>query len=281
MAVLAPSLVRCRAEINARWPIRNQHGKYTDSDGWIGDTAHQHQGSASDHNPNERGVVDAIDVDVDGIDPRVLVAAAIAHPATNYVIWNRTIWSRAYGFRPRDYTGSDPHTNHVHISVMQSVAAENNTQTWRLAGGVVVVSTGGSRSPLPMLQQGSQGGGVRKAQALLDVFGAHLVVDGDFGPATAAAVRSFQGSHGLQADGIVGPLTWTALAGGLPELQRRSAGADVERLQALLDVFGAHLVVDGDFGPATDAAVRSFQGSHGLNADGLVGPLTWTALLTR
>ena len=37
-------------------------------------------------------------------------------------------------------------------------------------------------------------------------------------------------------------------------------------------------MVDGDFGAITEAAVRAFQESHGLTPDGIVGPLTWSAL---
>jgi peptidoglycan hydrolase-like protein with peptidoglycan-binding domain len=49
-------------------------------------------------------------------------------------------------------------------------------------------------------------------------------------------------------------------------------------LQLDLNKSGAGLVVDGAFGPATDAAVRHLQSAHGLTADGIVGPATWHVL---
>ncbi|MBR4394288.1 MAG: peptidoglycan-binding protein [Oscillospiraceae bacterium] len=37
---------------------------------------------------------------------------------------------------------------------------------------------------------------------------------------------------------------------------------------------------DGDFGPATEKAVRGFQTLKDLDPDGKIGADTWTALLT-
>ena len=55
------------------------------------------------------------------------------------------------------------------------------------------------------------GNGTRKIQEGLNLCGADLDVDGEFGPKTEAAVIAFQEEHGLEADGIVGPDTWEAL----------------------------------------------------------------------
>lgn len=64
-----------------------------------------------------------------------------------------------------------------------------------------------------------------------------------------------------------------------PRLRRGSEGRPVEDLQSLLNVLGDHLVIDGKFGPITEAAVKGYQGSRGLTQDGIVGMNTWTALL--
>lgn len=67
------------------------------------------------------------------------------------------------------------------------------------------------------------------------------------------------------------------------DLQRGSTGQAVSQLQAgLKRVFASYagnLEVDGDFGPATEAAVREFQErTDGLTVDGVVGPATKKAL---
>lgn len=65
-----------------------------------------------------------------------------------------------------------------------------------------------------------------------------------------------------------------------PVLQVGAAGRDVADLQHLLNNTELHprLTPDGDFGPATDSAVRGYQASRGLGVDGICGPQTWEAL---
>ncbi|WP_426404169.1 peptidoglycan-binding domain-containing protein [Streptomyces sp. R-07] len=72
-----------------------------------------------------------------------------------------------------------------------------------------------------------------------------------------------------------------ALAGAsVPTRSKGNRGSDVTALQYLLNGQGAQLAADGVFGAGTDTAVRSFQSSRGLDADGIVGPDTWWALVT-
>lgn len=63
-----------------------------------------------------------------------------------------------------------------------------------------------------------------------------------------------------------------------PTLKKGSKGSDVKMLQQALNTKGFNLVVDGDFGLATDTAVRQFQEASSLEVDGIVGPATWKAL---
>ncbi|MEU5721567.1 hypothetical protein ABZ783_07070 [Micromonospora sp. NPDC047738] len=130
---LAPSLAVLRAEINQRWPNRDRT-----SDGWIGDTAHQAQGSRSDHNPNARGSVDAIDVDEDGLDFAVVFAAIKRHPSARYVIYERKLYHRLRGWKPEPYTGPNPHDKHFHLSIDQTREAEQNTRPWGVKKAMTV-----------------------------------------------------------------------------------------------------------------------------------------------
>ncbi|MCK1794804.1 peptidoglycan DD-metalloendopeptidase family protein [Streptomyces sp. XM4193] len=126
------------------------------------------------------------------------------------------------------------------------------------------------------LNPGASGQRVRAVQSLMNQRGAGLVVDGAYGKVSSDAVKAFQKSKGLVADGQVGPLTWPVL---VYTLRQGAKGDHVKGLQAVLNKRGAGLVVDGEFGGVSTTAVRTFQGANRLVVDGEAGPLTWQALV--
>lgn len=128
---------------------------------------------------------------------------------------------------------------------------------------------------------------VKELQRLLRRHELPVRVDGIYGRNTAAAVRWFQRSQGLRADGVVGPATYSALRRSkpLPRFTRTLSlrrpfqrGRDVVHLQRALRRAGYRVAVDGRFGRQTDRAVTRFQRKHGLAPDGTVGPETWAEL---
>ncbi|GLH94889.1 hypothetical protein [Phytohabitans aurantiacus] len=122
---LAPALAVGRSEVNRRWPKRDK-----DSDGTIGDAAHQ--ASRSDHNPNLRESVDAWDMDKDGVDVWEVIRAFQRHPSAHYWIFQEQIADADDGWRRRSYSGDNPHNQHVHFSIRQSAAAEQDRRPWGL-----------------------------------------------------------------------------------------------------------------------------------------------------
>ena len=67
-----------------------------------------------------------------------------------------------------------------------------------------------------------------------------------------------------------------------PILARGDTGPAVAAAQAALHISRQALGaggIDGDFGPATEAAVKNYQTANGLHADGIIGNNTWSKLL--
>ena len=66
---------------------------------------------------------------------------------------------------------------------------------------------------------------------------------------------------------------------GLRTLRQGAQGEDVRALQILLTGWGFPTDADGIFGPVTESSVVAYQGANDLDPDGIVGKLTWSALL--
>ena len=138
-------------------------------------------------------------------------------------------------------------------------------------------------APFPVVRRGADVFPVRPLQRLLCARGHGVAVDGIFGPNTESAVRAFQASKGLAADGIVGPATWSKL---ILQVKRGNSGDAVRGVQEVIkfhdqsDGEGTPVVIDGIFGPNTDNFVRGFQTAVGTASDGIVGQITWRALVS-
>ena len=119
--------VLCKAGQQLRLQIDDAFGdRDRRSDGWVGDSKHQAR-PTSDHNPDENGIVRAIDVDADlhkGSKPDVMpyladqirLAAKAGEKRVSYIIFNGRIASSRMGWRWRKYSGLNPHNHHCHIS---------------------------------------------------------------------------------------------------------------------------------------------------------------------
>lgn len=209
---LAPSLVRLVEEVDAHWPNRPKG-----SDGSIGDASHAAR--ASEHNPDRdsdpmpAGMVSAVDItkmSASGMDE--LREALIADDRTWYVIHDGTIWSRTHGFSPRKYTGSNSHTHHMHVSLMQTAEAAKSVRSWGL--GKAAPAKPADDKPAakpakvpPTLRRGTSD----PLLATLQRFLLGETLENVFGDRTEAAVRSYQAEQKLKIDGIVGPKTWARI----------------------------------------------------------------------
>jgi hypothetical protein len=225
-----------RREINARWPARDRS-----SDGTVGDLAHQSR--ASDHNPhvvhNGMGIVRADDIDVNGIDAawyaeHVRLLGSRGDRRLNpggYVIFNRRIAGSHTGWQWRVYTGSNPHTGHVHTSYSSRIADFDLQHPWGIFGGMppppppppagvpaFPLPPGHFYGPLdgPKESVSNLGRTVRPEwrnglmtwQRRMRDRGWSVDTDGLYGAQTNEVARRFQQEKGLTADGLIGPRTW-------------------------------------------------------------------------
>lgn len=206
---IAKASARLRDQVDAAYPKRSRK-----SDGVIGDASHSSR--TSDHNPNAKGVVCAIDITDDkanGCDVGEIFANIKGDSRVHYAIHDRRISNEGGPWTA--YHGSSPHTAHGHLSLRQVASRYDDARDWAVKGAPAKPrpkpKPKAKHPAHPQLAEGSKGTAVKHLQARLIAHGFGLKPDGDFGPYTDDRVRDFQADHGLKRDGIVGKRTWAEL----------------------------------------------------------------------
>ena len=195
---------------------------------------------------------------------------------------------------------------------LSKLFAQGTTDTTGSTGGTTGTtgSTGDSAAQTNLtLREGDSGAQVTALQQKLKDLGYYTgSVTGNYGSLTKEAVRLYQRANDLGSDGIAGPKTLSKLnatpstgagsttgttTGGTTgsgvtdesnkvtnQVLRYGDRGDVVRnlQQRLKDLGYLAGSADGVFGQATETALRSFQTSNGLDADGIAGSKTQTVL---
>ena len=171
------------------------------------------------------------------------------------------------------------------------------------------IAVGTAVSPLTGLAVGSSGDVVATLQEALIAagFAPKGGADGSFGPATQAALQAFQQSAGLPVTGVADEITVARLSSNsvsvtpedqtevevvsegptlAPEIAELSGvkfgavGPAAKAVQQMLIDAGISVRggADGSFGRVSEAALKSFQSAHSLEATGVVDEVTLIAL---
>jgi len=172
------------------------------------------------------------------------------------------------------------------VSTAAATPAATAAAGTSVTGQALRLASAQALQPWPVLRQGANSTWpkvtVRSLQYLLNARGAKLTVDGVFGPKTKAALVAFQRAHRLTANGVTSAKTWSVL---VVTVKLGSKGPAVRAVQDQANFRngrgGVTLTVDGIFGPKTQKWIRAFQAAEGFKADGVVGLLTWQALVTE
>ena len=179
----------------------------------------------------------------------------------------------------------------------------------------VPIENAGTNAPIRPLSEGDTGKNVELIQIKLNRISSNYPgipkitpTDGFFDTSTTDAVKKFQEVFNLTPDGIVGAATWNSInhiynavkrlyevnSEGLKlseldtrygsELKKGDRSTGVYVLQyylAYISLFYPTVLSvapDGDFGLATEAAVKSYQRTFGLNQSGIVDEETWYSI---
>lgn len=135
MAKLCKAGIQLREQIDDDYPSRDRR-----SDGWVADARHIAKG-VSDHIPNAKGIVRALDVDADlnahkeeahSLAESIRLCAKRGDKRIKYVIFDGRIASRILNWKWRKYKGANPHKSHIHISFTKK---GDNDGSWFDLGG--------------------------------------------------------------------------------------------------------------------------------------------------
>ena len=108
-----------REQIDDDYPDRDRR-----SDGWVADARHLAKGN-SDHIPDARGIVRALDIDSDlaahkeeayALVEKIRKCAKRGDKRIKYIIYDGKIMSPILNWKRRPYKGANPHRSHFHIS---------------------------------------------------------------------------------------------------------------------------------------------------------------------
>jgi hypothetical protein len=114
-----PAAIAVLRQATAHFPKRKKA-----SDGLLPSKAHVHQNPNSDHNSGY--AVDITHDPVNGVDCAFAFIKLQQDKRVKYLIFNGKIWSPEKG--NRDYTGSNLHKKHLHISIKEKCG--DDTSPW-------------------------------------------------------------------------------------------------------------------------------------------------------
>jgi hypothetical protein len=119
MAKLCAAGIQLREQIDDDYPDRDRR-----SDGWVADARHTAKGN-SDHIPDARGIVRALDIDANlnahpeetyAVVEKIRKLAKRGDKRIKYIIYDGRIASSILNWKWRKYKGANPHKSHFHIS---------------------------------------------------------------------------------------------------------------------------------------------------------------------
>jgi hypothetical protein len=136
-----PAAIAVLRQATAHFPKRKKA-----SDGLLPSAAHVHQSPNSDHNSGY--AVDITHDSVNGVDCAIAYVELQKDKRVKYLIFNGKIWSKEKG--SRDYTGSNKHHKHLHISIKETCGEDTSPWfTWLPKPKVINKVKANLPKPLP------------------------------------------------------------------------------------------------------------------------------------